>query len=78
MGTPKIKDELFQLIEESDDRLLSLLYAVAKEYVREDFTLAGEPLSEEQLKRRIIAAKRSIQSGHFTTQDDLEKEMEKW
>ncbi|MFN3802728.1 hypothetical protein [Belliella pelovolcani] len=78
MGTPKIKEELFQLIEESDDRLLSLLHAVAKEYVREDHALAGEPLSHEQLKKRIIAAKKSIQSGHFTSQEDLEKEIEKW
>ena len=52
MGTPKIKEELFQLIEESDDRLLSLLHAVAKEYVREDHALAGEPLSHEQLKKK--------------------------
>ncbi|WP_170932462.1 hypothetical protein [Belliella buryatensis] len=57
---------------------MSLLYAVAKEYVREDFTLAGEPLSEGQLKRRITTAKKSIQSGHLTSQEDLEKEIEKW
>lgn len=78
MGAPKIKEELYQLIEEGDSRLLKMLYAVAKEYSNEDFTLPGEPMDEEELKRRVRSAKSRIDAGHFTTQEDLEKEMEEW
>lgn len=55
-----------------------MLYAVVKEYTKEDSTLPGEPMSNETLKNRIRAAKSRIRSGQFTTQEDLEKEMKEW
>ena len=78
MGTVQIKEELYHYIEEADARLLNMLYAVAKEYTQEDYTLAGEPMSEDVLKKRVRAAKSRIKAGHFTTQEDLEKEMKEW
>ena len=36
MGETQIKDELYQFIEEADGRLLKMLYAVAKEYTKEE------------------------------------------
>ncbi len=78
MGETQIKDELYQFIAEADARLLKMLLAVAKEYTQEDFTLPGEPFSKEVLKKRIYNAKSRIKDGHFTTQEDLEKEMGEW
>jgi hypothetical protein len=78
MGAPKIKEELYQLIEKGDLRLLKLLYTVAKEYSSEDYTLPGEPMEAEVLKERIRSAKSRIKAGHFTTQEDLEREMDAW
>ena len=74
MGETQIRHELYQFIDEADKRLLKLLYAVAKEYTQEDFTIPGEPLSEEALKKRILNAKSRIKAGQFTTHGDLEKE----
>ncbi|MCH6232572.1 hypothetical protein [Cognataquiflexum rubidum] len=78
MGETQIRHELYQFIDEADERLLILLYAVAKEYTQEDFTKPGEPLSEEALKKRILNAKSRIKAGQFTTHEDLEKEFEIW
>lgn len=78
MGALKIKEELIHLIEEGDNRLLKMLYAVAKEYNRMDFTLPGDPMSEDELKERVFSAKKRIESGQFTTQEQLEKEMKEW
>jgi hypothetical protein len=78
MGVVQIREELYHYIKEADARLLKMLYAVAKEYTREDYTLPGEPMSKETLKKRIHAAKSRIKDGQFTTQEDLEKEMEEW
>ncbi len=78
MGETQIKDELHQFIEKADSRLLKLLYAVAKEYTLEDLTLSGEPLSKIALKKRVYDAKSRIDSGHFTTHEDLKKEMGEW
>ena len=78
MGAVQIREELYHCIEEADARLLKMLYAVAKEYTREDYTLPGESMSKETLKKRIRAAKSRIEAGQFTTQEDLEKEMKEW
>lgn len=78
MGAPKIKEELYQIIEAGDARLLKMLYAVAKEYNSEDYTLAGDPMNEKVLKERVRLAKSRIKAGNFTTQEDIEKEMEGW
>jgi predicted HD phosphohydrolase len=78
MGETQIRHELYQFIDEADERLLILLYTVAKEYTQEDFTKPGEPLSKEALKKRILNAKSRIKAGQFTTHEDLEKEFEIW
>ena len=78
MGIVQIKEALYHYIERADVRLLKMLYAVAKEYTEENYTRAGEPMSEETLKSRIAAAKSRIKAGRFTTQEDLEKEIKEW
>ncbi len=78
MGASQIKEELYHFIEEGDSRLINMLYAVAREYTQEDYTLPGSPMSKDTLTERIRSAKSRIKSGQFTTQEDLEKEMKKW
>ena len=78
MGAVQIKEELYHFIEGADSRLLKVLYAVAKEYNQDDSIVAGEPMSKDVLKGRINAAKSRIKAGQFTTQEQLEKEMNEW
>jgi hypothetical protein len=49
-----------------------------KNIPEEDYTLPGESMSKETLKKRIRAAKSRIEAGQFTTHEDLEKEMKEW
>ena len=44
----------------------------------EDYTLPGKPMSMGEFNNRINDAKARVASGKYTTQEDLEKEMEKW
>ncbi|WP_109829339.1 hypothetical protein [Reichenbachiella versicolor] len=39
---------------------------------------SGAPITETQMRSDILAAKERIQSGKYTTQDDIEKEAENW
>lgn len=75
MGETQIRNELYQFIDDADERLLKLLYAVAKEYTQEDFTKPGEPMSEEALKKRVLTAKSRVKTGQFTTHENLEKSL---
>ena len=78
MSTAELKEELHQYIDQGDKKLLHMMQALAKAYLDEDHTLPGDPMSVEDYKRRIRQAKANIAEGNFTTQEDLEKEMEQW
>ena len=78
MSTAQIQEKLRRVVDDGDSRLLKMLYAVAKEYTGENYTLAGKPMTEKTLKSRIHSAQERIKSGHHTTQADLEKEIKMW
>ncbi|MEQ9286099.1 MAG: hypothetical protein RIG77_04275 [Cyclobacteriaceae bacterium] len=78
MGTVQLKKELHQYIDRGDTKLLHMMQAMAKAYFEEDYTLPGKPMSVQTYKGRIKEARFNIETGNFTTQEDLEKEMEQW
>lgn len=77
MGTTQLREELHKYIDKADDRILRLVKGMFQADT-EDYTLPGEPMSEETLKERVRSAKIRISSGQFTSQEDLEREMEEW
>jgi hypothetical protein len=78
MSTNQIQEKLHKVVDSGDSRLLKMLYAVAKEYTDENYTLPGRPMTEKVMKMRVLSARQRIQSGRFTTQADLEKEIKGW
>lgn len=38
----------------------------------------GEPITKQQLVANLEEAEKRIQAGHYTSQEDLEKEVESW
>jgi hypothetical protein len=42
------------------------------------YRVSGEPISQKQLVKRVEDAESRIEAGHFTTQQDLEREAESW
>jgi hypothetical protein len=79
MNTLQIKQELHSLIDNGDERFLRLVHAVATNYKsNEDYTLSGSPMDVDTYKARITNAKERVKAGYYTTQEDLENEMEQW
>jgi competence protein ComGC len=79
MNTAQIRKELHQYIDKGDERFLRLVHAIATNYESdEDHTSPGSPMTVESYKTRIRNAKERVKSGYYTTQEDLEKEMEQW
>ncbi len=77
MNTTQIKQELHQFIDSGDERFLRLVHAIATNYnSEEDFTLSGPPMDEKTYKTRMRSARERVKAGYYTTQEDLEKEME--
>ena len=46
----QIQEKLHAVVDNGDSRLLKMLYAVAKEYTEENYTLPGKPMTEKDLK----------------------------
>lgn len=54
MGTTEIRDRLHQYIDDGDDKLLKLMYAIAKEYNDDDdneYTMSPEEIAEMDRRR---------------------------
>ena len=42
------------------------------------YTVEGKPLTKAMYNERLQLAEQQLQSGEYTTQEDLEKEAENW
>ncbi len=79
MGTAELRKELHSYIDTADDKFVKMVHALAKSYEdEEDYTLPGPPMDVETYRTRIKEASERVKAGHYTTQEDLEKEMEQW
>lgn len=84
MSTAELRKELHSYIEKADDKFLKMIHALAKSYEekedvgKEDYTLPGTPMDGETYRNRISRASDRAKAGHYTTSDDLDKEIEKW
>jgi len=81
MGTVELRKEVRSYIDKADERFLRMVDAMRKEYEEPDvvgYEVDGTPITQEDLKKRVKAASTRVKAGHYTTQEDLEKEMESW
>ena len=79
MGTAELRKEVQSVIDKADDQFLEKVLALAKSQdEEEDYTLPGPPMDVETYCRRIREASDRVKAGHYTTSEDLEKEMEQW
>lgn len=83
MEVQVIKTDLHKIIDNIQDaQLLQAVYEILR---RQDsskdivgFTPDGSPITKEQYIKDIKEATERVKAGHFITQEDVEKEMEKW
>ena len=79
MNIIQIRKELHRFIDLGDERFLRIVHALATNYKNDDdYTLSGLPMDEETYKTRIHNARERVKAGYYTTQEELEKEMEQW
>lgn len=76
MGTAKLREAVHKYIDQADDRVLRLVKGLLEADM--DYTVPGTPMNQTQLENRVKEAKSRIKAGQFTTQEDLESEMEEW
>ncbi len=78
MGLAELKSELNSLIEQGDERLLRLLYSLAKEYSSDPAETHYPILSDQEFQQLVNEAEEQIQKGEVRDLNDFEKDTRSW
>ena len=81
MGALELKDSILNLLNDADEKLLKVVKEAIDNYKEEEIvahTVAGKPLTRKEYKEKLDNAFLDYKKGNFTTQEDLEKEIENW
>lgn len=77
MATPSLSKEMLRYFTQLNDAEQKSVLQMLKTFLssrKGDF----KPQTLEEYNRELEEADRRIESGHFITQEDLEKEMKTW
>ena len=84
MGTPEIKEFIHRQIDGmKDKRFLQAIYSMLNSYVKDEdkvvgYKSTGEPITKQRLKKEVLEAEKRIDTGEYTTQEELKRESENW
>lgn len=81
MGTAELRKGVRSYIDKADERFLRMVDAMRREYEGSDivgYTVDGNPITQEDLKKRVRAASERAEAGDYITQEEVEREMEGW
>jgi hypothetical protein len=80
MDTIEIRKRIHQYIDLADERLLNLINAIITqdENTIIAYTTEGKPLTAAEYRKELDLSEKEIENGEFISQEDLEKEIEKW
>lgn len=80
MTASAMRKELYQAITYiKDTDFLKAVYTIVTSKIKEEnYTRPGKPMSISEYRKRIKKSEASIEAGEYMTQEQLEKEMEKW
>ena len=86
MNTEEKRKALAKWILETDENSLNEVEAVYNLHSKNQeissnivvYTVSGEPLTKEIYIQKVKEAEKRINDGHFTTHEDLLKEMQSW
>lgn len=82
MSAVEMRDQVHQLVDEIDERLLKAVFLMMSSYQKEEVPnlvyQAGEPVTTEALKAKISVAEAQIDRGEYLTPAQLRQEAEQW
>ena len=81
----EIKNDLHRIIEEvQDEHILQAVYTILRREAENEastvvgYDVQGSPIIRADLRKKVDEAEKRVNSGHFTSQEDLEKEATTW
>ncbi|MCK4920095.1 MAG: hypothetical protein KAS71_03555 [Bacteroidales bacterium] len=81
MDARELRKELHNYIDHADETFLKMMHAISRKYKKSEiigFNVDGSPITQKDLKNRVKAASKRVKAGLYTTQEEVEKEIENW
>ena len=83
MQTIEIKKYIHKKVDKLDKPFLNVIYTMLQTYTNETnkvigYNVNGEVITKNELLREIKLSEKEIEDGKYISQEDLEKESEKW
>lgn len=85
MTTQQIRHSIHEIVDDTEEKaVLETYHAILKnllkmrESIAVAYTVAGEPLTEGQYVKEVVAASQRVKSGQFIRHEELEKQVENW
>lgn len=81
MGALELKDSILKSLNTADENLLKIVKEAIDNYNEEEivaYSVDGKPLTRKEYNQKISAAVLDFKKGNYTTQEDLEKEIDSW
>lgn len=71
-------DVMQKIMHVSKESLLDKIDQLLENEMIVGYTVTGDPLTRKEYNHRLRVAEQQLKSGHYTTQEELEKESENW
>ena len=81
MNTVKIRKEIYEYVQDADDRMLKLIHGLIKADQASSpagYKPDGTPITKEELVARAERAEKDIIEGRVKTAKQVRKEMKNW
>jgi len=81
MGAAELRKELHSYIDQADETFLKMVHAMSREYKKSEivgYNTDGSPITQKDLRKSDKEASKQVKAGHYTTQEEVEKEIENW
>lgn len=84
MSAIEMREQVHQLVDEIDERLLKAVYALLGTYTHnqdeaiEGYDLDGNPMNAEQLMDKYEAGLAEVKAGNYITVEELREKSKEW
>jgi hypothetical protein len=81
MSTIELRKELHQYIDEADLTFLKMVRAMSLEYKKTTvagYNIDGSPITQQELRKRVVAASKRVKAGDYIRHEEIAKEVENW
>ena len=83
MSISEIKETIVQQLDEADEKLIRMIYAMMEVYQKEDdpvisYDIHGNPRRASELKKLLDKEVVDVKKGNYLTMNELEEKSKEW